>query len=230
MTTLRFIHSPFVGPDTWREVADVMKGYGWSVALPSLAEAFSGNGPYLPRLAEAVWSAAAAGEPTVLIAHGGAGALVPSALAVASVDAIILVDALVAVPGSSWRLEAPAELTERLDTFVDCGLLPEWHRWFSARLLREMLPDDEVCETFIEALPRVPATFLDEIIPDAADWPPQRAAYLQLSDSYVEEAGKAERAGMLVAHLPSHHLAMMTMPDEVGDALQVLLEKLNFNG
>lgn len=226
MTTLRFIHSPFVGPGSWQQVANELAGYGWAVETPSLTEAFSGQEPYMPRLAEAIWSGSGADGGTVLIAHSGAGALIPSALAVAPAEAVILVDAVVARPGVSWRLEAPAELTERLDAFTDCGLLPEWHRWFSARLLRELLPDDEMCEDFIDELPRVPASFLDEVVPDVAAWLPARGAYLQLSEAYDEDARLASDLGFAVRYAMTDHLAIMTRPEEIAEVLQSLLEEL----
>ena len=229
MTVLRFVHSPFVTADTLRPTAFALQGYGWEVAVPSLLEAFDGREPYMPALAEAVWQGAAEDERTVLIAHSGAGALIPGALALRpaeAVEAVILVDALVPQPGSSWRLEAPEELTERLDTFTNCGLLPEWHRWFSARLLRQMIEDEDECETFIEELPRVPASYLDEVIPEVPAWPPARGAFLQLSETYDEEAGKAESLGFRVRKMELHHLAPMTLPDEVAEALQILIEQL----
>jgi len=225
MTTLRFVHSPFVSPSSWQPVADELAGYGWSVEIPSLVEAFGGQEPYMPRLAEAIW-AGPRDEGTVLIAHSGAGALIPAALALAPAEAVILVDAVVAQPGLSWRLEAPAELTERLDAFTDCGLLPEWHRWFSARLLRQMLPDDEACEDFIDELPRVPASYLDEVVPQVTAWPPKRGAYLQLSEAYDEDARKAGELGWLVRYAMSDHLAIMTRPDEIAEALQSIIEAL----
>ena len=95
-----------------------------------------------------------------------------------------------------------------------------------ARLLREMIEDEDECETFIEALPRVPASYLDEVVPEAPGWPAARGAYLQLSPAYDEEAGKAERLGFLLRRMDLHHLAPMTEPDEVAEALEILIEQL----
>src|SRR3954447_4643218 len=71
------VHSPLVGPTTWRWVADVLSTAGHETVVPDLrAVAASG-------LPDAVVATAAAMVPqewaaVVIVGHSGAGSLIPS--------------------------------------------------------------------------------------------------------------------------------------------------------
>src|SRR5205823_5194873 len=97
-------------------------------------------------------------EPVVLVAHSGAGALVPS-VAVACdgvVEAAVFVDAILPHPGTSWFDNAPASLREHLRTLAADTWLPPWHQWFPPGTLDDLLPDPDLRSRFIAELPRLP--------------------------------------------------------------------------
>src|SRR5499427_821995 len=76
---LVLVHSPNLGPGSWRPVADELTRAGHQVVVPSLAGFTDGGPPYVPRLvrlAAGQVPASPAGE-VILVTHSGAGVFVP---------------------------------------------------------------------------------------------------------------------------------------------------------
>jgi len=209
------VHSPLVGPSTWHAVAAELRSRGHRVDTPSLAGVFDGDGPYYPKLRDAIRG------PGTIVVHSGAGALVP-ATGVREQRAVF-VDALLPHPGRSWFDTAPAELVARLRDLATDGVLPPWHEWFPPGTVEDLLPDRSTRAAFIAELPRLPLAYFTEPAPGAASHAgPQHAAYLRLSDAYDEEAAQAAERGWPVERLDSHHLAPLTDPVTVADVLERL--------
>jgi pimeloyl-ACP methyl ester carboxylesterase len=226
--TLVFVHSPLVGPLTWRAVADRFTAAGRRTLLPDLTGAMAGPAPYLPRIAATVAEAAdPAGAPVVLIGHSGAGPLLPgiaSALGV-PVRALVYVDAGLPYPGQTWFERAPADLVAHLRGLASGGSLPPWHEWFPADAVAGLLPDPPLRDRFTAELGPLPLDFFDEPMP-AADWSGP-AGYLLLSEAYRDDVTRAAGRGMPVVERLSDHLAMVTAPAPVTAALRELLAALD---
>lgn len=224
---LVLVHSPLVGPLTWRAVADRFAGTSRPVAVPDLTGALRGPGPHQPRIAQAV--AGAAGplrHPVVLVGHSGAGPLLPGIAAALPVPvrALVYVDAGLPAPGRSWFQTAPAELVDQLGELAADGWLPPWHEWFPPAALAELLPDPRLRERFTAELSPLPLALFQEPAPDL-DWPGP-AGYLLLSETYRADAEQAAGLGAPVLERVSHHLAMLTSPGTVATALDELLTAL----
>lgn len=74
------VHSPSVGPSTWRAVAEHLTGAGYQVRVPSLLHIGSGAPPFWPRIASAVRDdlrQVPADRPVTLVAHSNAGLFIP---------------------------------------------------------------------------------------------------------------------------------------------------------
>jgi hypothetical protein len=67
---------------------------------------------------------------------------------------------------------------------------------------------------------------LEEIYPPAPGGRDRPAAYLQLSEPYERQAATARELGWPVATAPSHHLALLTDPEQVAGALHDLISQL----
>jgi hypothetical protein len=226
------LHSPLVGPLTWAAVRHEMAARGHDAVVPRLAPGFASGPPYYRRLAGA--AAAVVGDrsgpaPLVLVAHSGAGALAPAVADALAEDvaATVFVDALLPHPGSSWFQTAPAELAEQLRSMGRDGTLPPWDRWFPPGTLEALVPDPGLRGRFTAELHRVPLGYFDEPAPATTRWSPDRAAYLQLSDAYADAAAAAAALGWPVDRVPGHHLAMMTEPARITDALERLTAELS---
>lgn len=236
--TLVLVHSPLVGASSWQPTAEVLRARGHPVLLPELAEAFADPPPSYPRLARAVAEDVGrhgVSGPLVLVAHSGAGALLPAAAAAtattaAEVVGTVLVDAVLPHPGRAWFDTVPPEMADALRQLADDnGLLPPWNTWFPPGTVEELLPDPDQRARFLADLPRLPLSYFEEPAPET-DLPgpnPDLAhhAYLLLSEAYAAEADRAEGRGWRVARLAADHLAVHTAPERVGTALEELLPR-----
>jgi hypothetical protein len=221
---LVFVHSPLVGPLTWRAVAERCAGVSWTTAVADLTSALVGPPPYQPAIAAAVGRAAdPLDRPVVLIGHSGAGPLLPGVAASigAPVAGLVYADAGLPHPGRTWFETAPAELAEHLHDLSTDGRLPPWHEWFQPEVLATVLPDPGLRAAFTDDLAPLPLDFFQEPTSPATWSGP--AGYLLLSEGYRGDATVAASDGLPVVERPSHHLAMLTDPDEVAAKLQELL-------
>jgi hypothetical protein len=220
------LHSPLLGPMTWRAVAGDLARRGHAADAPawpplsSVAEGFYGA------LADGVAAIAPSADSLLLVAHSGAGALVP-ALADRlgeRVAGVIFADAILPHPGRSWFDTAPAEMRERLRAGAQMGELPPWDEWWPPGALERLLPDPDLRAALIAELEPLPLAYFEEQAPTAPL--PAPAAYLQLSGAYDDESQVAARSGWPLVRLPLHHLAMLTYPEAVATALESLAARL----
>jgi hypothetical protein len=228
VSTFVLIHSPLVGPMTWQLTAEVLKDHGQRVVVPSFADAIGKGPPYYERLAAEVASAIHKSGPmesAIFVAHSGAGGLVPAAIAASrvSVSAALFVDAILPHPGSSWLDTAPPPLRERIMALARDDVLPPWNKWFPQEALISLLPDENLRDSFIAELPVLPLRYFQESAPVSPRWPTARCGYLQLSSAYEQEAEEAARLGWPVRRQSVDHLAMISKPHEVAEALQLLV-------
>lgn len=219
---LVLLHSPLVGPATWKAVAPLLQARGHDVALPDLAPIMAEDGPYYPALAEA--AAAAITEPAILVVHSGAGALAPAVAALEPVRGVVFVDALLPHPGDSWFAGVPERLGAHLRGLAKGGKLPPWHAWWPKGAMERLLPDRAAGAAFLEEQAELPMAYFDEAAPDIPLTTP--SAYLQLSEAYAADADAAEGADWPVLRLALNHLAMLTHPQPVADAVLLLAGQL----
>lgn len=226
MTRFALLHSPVLGPYSWRAVAEALAGDGVRaqvLALPRLSEL---AGDYYDALADAAAAQIAASvEPTILVAHSGAGALVPSVVQRRpELAGVIFVDAILPHPGRSWFDTAPADLRHHLRSGAVQGRLPAWHEWWPPGALERLVPDAPSRDALIGELEPIAVGWFEAVAtPGEA---PDRSAYLKLSDAYEDEARAANRLGWPLVRLPMNHLAPVAQPRAVASALMGLAERL----
>jgi hypothetical protein len=221
-----FLHSPLVGPLTWQPLARLRAQRGEHVVVPSLAKTSEAS---YAGFADTVADQVGRGYPAVvLVAHSGAGALLPSVCAALSVPvrAAVFVDALLPHPGTSWIGGMPPGRATQLRELAVEGHLPPWHTWFPEEALREALPDPGQRAAFVAEVPVLPLSYVDEIAPEVAAWPPPACGYLQLSAAYQHEARRAEAAGWPTLRREMGHLAVLTRAADISQALDDLTPHL----
>ncbi|MGP3977784.1 hypothetical protein ACTWQF_27955 [Streptomyces sp. 8N114] len=234
---LVLVHSPLTGDLLWQPVADALRARGRTVSVPSLTGLFDGEGPYYPKLLDAVTGRLSADSgrtstlPVVLVGHSGVGPMLPALRArltqghrpLRTVIGTVYADAQWPHPGQSWLEAAPSPLAEQLRELVENGSLPPWDAWFPEQVLIEEVPDPALRERFRAGIPRLPLAYFEEPAPDAAPDPDHaRTAYLRLSPGYEETAIRAEAIGHRVLRRTSHHLSPLTDPESTADALEKL--------
>ena len=224
------IHSPLLGPFSWSAAAAELTRLGHAVETPALpgldALAEGADGGFYAAFAAKVAAQLADGEPGILVAHSGAGPLLPAIAARLGGRAAgaIFVDALLPHPGRSWFDTAPLPLRDELRTGALEGWLPAWHEWWPPGALERLVPEAQAREALIAELSPIPAAYFEEPAPAAAlDVP---AACLRLSGAYDAEAAQAQDRGWPVRRLALDHLAILTRPEPVALALQALAGEL----
>lgn len=226
--TVVLVHSPFLGPASLLPLAAQLDAAGATAHVPDLRSAVTDE-PVHQRLITEFVSAlrtAAAPSPLVLVGHSGAGPLLP-AFADATdhpVGALTYLDAELPTPGHSWEESAPSELVQQLRSRARDSRLPPWHRWFDPALLAGLVPNSALRQALIDEEPEVSAAFLTETRPEM-DWAGQ-AGYIQLSPPYAPAAAQAADRGWPVCRLEAHHLAPLTQPSMLADALLDMIPAL----
>lgn len=221
---MRFVllHSPLLGPSSWRATAAALAGRGHAVETPAWPRLSAVGEPFYGRLADGLAAAIEGPEPAVLVAHSGAGALLPALAARLRTPArgAIFADAILPHPGASWFDTAPPELRTQLRAGAEGGRLPPWDRWWPPGALERLVPDETARAALTAELEPLPADYFEEAAPDERlDVP---GAYLQLSGAYDDEARLAGRQGWPVVRLPLNHLAILTRPEAVSLAIEDL--------
>lgn len=219
------LHSPLVSSGTWRLLAPLLRAQGHDVVVPDYAHTMHGDGPYYPIIANVIDQAVPpSSEPTLFVAHSGAGSLVPMAAAPHDDAYAIFMDALLPHPGKSWLATAPESLNARLLSLARDGRVPPWHQWWPKGAIEKLLGDDLFVD-FARELNDLTLAYFEETAPVVPELPATRCAYLQLSPAY-SEIEVAEKSGWQTRRLDVNHLAMLTHPEAVASALTDLASVL----
>lgn len=232
MPTLIFVHSPVAPPQTWAAVADLAERDGYAARTPSLSDALLhpmlGGPPYFARCAEAIAAAARGHGRPILVAHSGAGMLMPAA-ATTTEDApcgAVFVDALLPAPGKAWFDTAPAALNDRIRATVQDGRVAPWHEWWPPGAIRSLFGNEAAYAHFAADVPRLPLAFFEEPAPQVAMPAEVACAYLRLSAACDGDADEALRLGWPTRRADLDHIAMTTKPAAVWAELKPLVDAM----
>ncbi|WP_431676883.1 alpha/beta hydrolase [Kitasatospora sp. KL5] len=210
------VHSPSVGPATWRPVAGQLAAAGHRVHVPSLLHVAEGGPPYWPRVVDAVrdgLTGVPADVPVVLVVHSNAGLFLPVIRAGLDhpVAASVFVDA--ALPARVGPTPvAPPERLDVLRTMAVDGRLPRWTDWWDEADVAPMFPDPQLRRTVTEEQPALPLSYYEQQIPVPVGWDDHPCSYLLFGSPYEDVAAEARDRGWRVAHLPGAHLHQIVDP------------------
>lgn len=221
---MRFVllHSPLLGPLSWTAAADQLRALGHTAETPAWSRLGDLDGRFYSGLAEGLAARIGDGEPPVLVAHSGAGPLVPALVAAMGAPrlSVVFVDSLLPHPGKRWFDTAPEEFAAQLRNNAQFGLLPSWDQWWPPGALERLVPDGATREALVAELEPIPLAYFEEPAPEIGVAVP--TAYIQMSGAYETEAKAAGRLGWPLVSLPLHHLGMLTHPEAVARALEAL--------
>lgn len=191
--TVRFVlvHSPLVGPTTWRWVAEALGSAGHVVVVPDLRAAVSTGQPQ--SMIAAVVAAIGTG-PTVLVGHSGAGFALPSvAHGLEPPPSIVFVDA--GIPPCDGQLTAGADFLDQLRSLAVDGVLPRWSTWWGEGVMEVLVPNADRRTAIESEIPEVPLAFFESSIRVPIGWCDTPSAFLLLSSAYRQDADRAQSLG-----------------------------------
>jgi hypothetical protein len=110
----------------------------------------------------------------------------------------------------------PEEFATKLKAGAVDGKLTPWPQWWGEERIRDLIPDDDLRDAFVRACPAVPVEVIDEVMPDV---PEPAAVFVQLSETYAPETTASRERGWPVLVLDANHLAVLTQPADVADAV-----------
>jgi len=222
--TIVLIHSPLVGPTTWRWVADELTDAGHDVLVPTLVDAALTGSAQHCVTAAADQIDTVAGD-TVLVGHSGAGPLLPLIAAAMQRPAgrIAFVDAGIP-PESGETALVPDEFAEHLCSIARDGLLPPWSDWFGPEAMNELVPDPNRRRAVGADMPQLPLRYFDTKLTMPLGWStPGIGAYILLSEIYRPDALEARSRSWPVVEVPGNHLDVVNRPAEIAGAIASLM-------
>jgi pimeloyl-ACP methyl ester carboxylesterase len=218
------VHSPLVGPLTWSLVSHQMRQRGLDVIIPTLKDSPDAKEPFWKQHAESVSQVLAQlpdETPLILVAHSGAGPLLPAIrqLIPNPIKAYVFVDAGIPRDGAS-----------RLDLMKSED--PEWANDFQKELergerfptwsfddLQEVIPDESLRKQMVAELRPRGLDFFTEPIPVFIGWPDAPCVYIQFSAAYEQPAAQAQQAGWPIFKLEAGHFHMLVEPVVITELL-----------
>ncbi|MGQ4390592.1 alpha/beta hydrolase [Streptomyces sp. SAS_270] len=221
---LVLVHSPSVGPATWRPVAEQLTAAGYRVRVPSLLHIGVSGPPFWPRVVGAVRDAlreVPAGSPVTLVVHSNAGLFLPVIRAGLDhpVTASVFVDAALPARVGPTPVAAP-ELLEFLRPMAVNGRLPRWTDWWDEADVAPMFSDPLVRQEVVEEQPTLPLDYYEQRIPVPDGWDDHPCSSLLFGPPYDDLSVEARERGRRVAHLPGEHLHRIV--DPVGTARHIV--------
>lgn len=218
------IHSPLVGPLTWRLVADQMLQKGLNVSVPTLVDSPESNEPFWKQHAESI-SQSLAHIPkdtfVTLVAHSGAGPILPvlrESLA-NPVQAYVFVDAGIPRDGASHLdliYAEDADWAKQFQGYLENGgRFPDW----SFEDLQEVIPDESLRKQMIAEIRPRELAYFTEPIPVFEGWPDAPCVYIKFSPTYEHYAAQARKAGWRTYELEAGHFHMLVDPEAVTDLI-----------
>lgn len=222
--TFVLVHSPLVGPFSWSRVAEELQRLGYDVITPRLLTGDGDELRYWQRQAATVAEMVKtipADRVIVLVAHSGAGMLLPAIrqLAGRPVAGYIFADAGIPLDGRSrldmLKLEVPEAGAGVAGALQAGEHIPQW----SDDDLSFIVPDAETRQGILAELQPQGLAFYTEPIPVFEGWPDARCAYLQFSQGYDYSAWQARAQGWPTRNLHSQHFALLTEAQRVAAAL-----------
>lgn len=225
-SVLVLVHSPLVGPSSWRPLDEVARDRGLVVVRPDLTAVADAPSPRWRRFVDLAVDAVEERSDLIVVGHSGAGAVLP-AIGERVADrlrCLIFVDAV--VPPARGAHTTPKRLRELLDAKTVEGRLPKWLDWWSHDVVAELVPDaDDRVELYAD-MPQLPRSFYDEDVSVPVGWSSGSSGYLRLSSAYDEDFERAGIHGWPRASIHGTHLSIFTNPSNVLDDIESLVARL----
>lgn len=215
---LLLLHPPLLSAAVWRRLSPLLTEPGNSVTVPDLRQAHVEDWWRFARDT----AVAAAPRADAVLAHSGAGVLVPVVLdALPEARAVVLIDAV--LPAFRGSTTTSAVTRTAVGGLAVAGVLPPWTSWWGEAVLADLVPEPGDRATLVAEAPQLPEAFFDVSVPAPDGWEPPVRGYLQLSPAYADIAEQAQQRGWQTMTLPGRHLDLLSDPVPVARAIHAML-------
>ncbi len=224
--TTVLIHSPLVGPTSWRWVADGLSKLSHTVIVPSLLDG-AAAGSWELRVDAAAAQTATGDDEVVLVGHSGAGPLLPliGDAMKRRPRQLVFVDAGVPPEHGDTAL-IPDDFAAHVRSLARNGVVPPWSDWFGPEAIAALVPDAERRRAVVADMPEIPLRYFDARIILPEGWSDAtNGASVLLSAIYRPDALEARSRGWPVVDLDGGHMDVVTRPAQVADAIDVLTRR-----
>ena len=221
--TIVLVHSPLLGPISWRWVADELVELGHRVVVPSIVAGAS-SGSWEACVERVVAQEIPGDDQSILVGHSGAGQLLPSIAATITPPPkrLVFVDAALP-PEHGQTALVPEKFAEHLRRLARGGVLPPWSEWFGSDVIAALIPDEQRRHEFVADMPEVPLSYFDARITLPEGWSAAaNGAYILLSDIYRPDADEAMSRGWPVVEMIGGHMDPVARPTDVATAIHAL--------
>lgn len=224
---LLLIHSPLVGPSSWRPLEKTARDRGFDVRRPDLTSVAEARSPKWRLFVDLASQSASEHSEVVLIGHSGAGAMLPEIAARIGnrLQSVIFVDAI--VPPIEGTHTTSQQFLTFLDEKVVGDTLPQWIDWWPPEAIDAMIPNRRDRNELRHDMPRLPRSFFDETVPVPQNWSTGPCAYLKLSPAYEREYIDVRQMGWKHSAVDGTHLSIFTDPAAVLNAIGGLVAQLD---
>lgn len=215
------IHSPVLGPVSWRWVAEELEAAGHLAVVPDLRDAVHTGQP-TAFIDAAVAQGSSIRGGAVVVGHSGAGMFLPSIAKRVDARHTIYVDAglppaMACTPGGDFL--------DQLRSLATGGVLPAWSTWWGDGVMEELVPD-ETRRSLIEAeMPEVPVAFYETPIDLPNAWFDAPSSMVLLSEAYRDDANRAAALGWKVVEHLGAHLDLVSRSSEISRLVHDLREQ-----
>ncbi len=211
-STLVLVHSPLVGPSSWRPFEHAARAEGFDVVRPDLTGLQAADRPQWRYLVDTTVEAVSGHSDLVVIGHSGAGAVLP-AIGDRLADratALVFVDAVVP-PAGGEHVTSGAFRAFLDDVMVD-ERLPPWLDWWPPETAAALVPSPTDRDELRADMPRLLRSFYDDPVPVSSGWSNRQCAYVRSSTTYDGEYRRAADWGWPTATFDGTHLSIFTDP------------------
>lgn len=211
------VHSPVVGPSTWRWVADALVIAGNQASVPDLVPAAVTGDP--AALVEQAVAHCSTAEDVVIVGHSGAGAVLPAIAAGLPSGPCLLVFVDAGLPPCAGTFSVGGDFLGPLRELASDGLLPTWSQWWGDGVLETLIPHDQRRHQIEAELPRVPLSFYETVLEAPRNWCTNPTAYILLSEAYRQDAQRAAAVGWPVVERLGGHLDLVNDGEGIASIL-----------
>ncbi len=235
-TPLVLLHSPLTSAAAWGTLADRLRAEA-GVNVTAVDVGDDDRPPYATRYVAAAAGQAAAAlppdRPVLLVAHSGAGPLLPPLAfarraAHAPVAGYVFLDAALPRPGGTasrldlLETEDPDLARDVRSVLEGGGRFPAW----SDEDLTDDVPDPGDRAVLLATLRPRGLGYFTEAVPFPGDWPDAPCGYLRTSAAYDWSARVAAGRGWPVESIDAGHFAALAQPERTVAALLGLVGRL----